>query len=156
MEKHHIIYIDTIITKEKWNSNRCIQDTDITLEDETTKIFLNPYSEMDDVNPKLASFLKFLTDARPVDEFTERLVEAVEMARNNKMWELEYKAFYADRQDAYKEGHEEGMKAGLFVMVKALKLVLKDFDKVFDAVTGTEEYANVTKDEVMKCYQMCP
>lgn len=90
--------------------NRCIQDTDIILGDETTKIFLNPCSDMDDVSPKLVNFLKFLTDGKPVDEFTERLVEAVETARNNKMLEVEYMSFYAKQQDAYNEGIEEGIK----------------------------------------------
>ena len=136
--------------------NRCIQDTDITLEDGTTKIFLNPYSEMDDISQELANFLKFLTDGKPVDEFTERLVEAVETAKNNKMWELEYKAFYANRQDAYREGHAEGLESGLYALVRTLKPILPDFDQVFDAVIGNKEYADTPREEVMKYYQMCP
>ena len=140
--------------------NRCIQASDIALGDETTKIFLNPHSEMDDVSPELANFLKFLIDGKPVDEFTERLVEAVETAKNNKMLEVEYMSYYANMQDEYNEGlragHTEGLKAGLFAMVKALKLILKDFDKVYDAIVETEEYADITREEVMECYQKCP
>lgn len=75
-------------------------------------IFLNPYSELDDISPKLANFLKFLTDGRPVDEYTERLVTAVEAARNNQMWEVEYKAYYANLQDRYNMGQAKGRAEG--------------------------------------------
>ena len=140
--------------------NRCIQDTEITLEDETTKIFLNPYSDMDDVSPELSNFLKFLTDGRSVDDFTERLVEAVETARNNKMWEVEYKAFYANQHDTYKEGHEtgleEGRQEGIYALVKTLKPILKGFDQVYDAVVQNEAYADFTREDILKYYQMVP
>lgn len=136
--------------------NRCIQTPGIALGDETTKIFLNPHSEMDDVSPELANFLKFLIDGKPVDEFTERLVAAVETAKNNKMLEVEYMSYYANMHDQYNAGLEAGIKAGLFTVVKTLKLLLKDFDKVYDAVTETEEYADITREEVMECYQQCP
>lgn len=144
--------------------NRCIQAPGIALGDETTKIFLNPHSEMDDVSPELANFLKFLIDGKPVDEFTERLVEAVETAKNNKMLEVEYMSYYANMHDQYNtgleaghmSGYKAGYKDGLFAMVKVLKPLLKDFDKVYDAVTETEEYADITREEVMECYQQCP
>ena len=140
--------------------NRCIQAPDIALGDEATKIFLNPHSEMDDVSPELANFLKFLIDGNPVDEFTERLMEAVETAKNNKMLELEYMSYYANLHDKYNEGlkagHNEGLRAGLFAMVKTLKPILKDFDNVYDAIVETEEYADITREEVLECYQKCP
>ena len=140
--------------------NQCIQDPDIALDDETTKIFLNPHSEMNDVSPELANFLKFLIDGNPVDEFTERLMEAVETAKNNKMLELEYMSYYANMQDEYNEGlkagHNEGLRAGLFAMVNTLKPILKDFDNVYDAIVETEEYADITREEIMECYQKCP
>lgn len=140
--------------------NRCIQDTDITLGDETVKIFLNPYSEMDDINPALANFLKFLIDGRPIDEFTERLMEAVETARNNKMLELEYMSYYAKQKDVYEEGHEiglkEGLQEGISALVKTLKPILKDFDLVYDAVVQNEAYADFTREDILKYYQMVP
>ena len=152
--------------------NRCIQAPDIALGDETTKIFLNPHSEMNDVSPELANFMTFLIDGKPVDEFTERLVEAVETAKNNKMLELEYMSYYANMHDKYNEGlkaglsegfsdglnegFNKGLNKGLSAMVKTLKPILKDFDKVYDAVAETEEYADITREEVMEYYQKCP
>lgn len=111
--------------------NRYIQDLDIALSDETTKIFLNPHSEMNDVSPELANFLKFLIDGKPVDEFTERLKKAVETAKNNKMLEPEYMSYYANMHDKYNEelkaGHNEGLKAGIFAMAKTFKTYFERF-----------------------------
>lgn len=136
--------------------NRCVQDTDIALGDKTTKIFLNPHHKMECVSPELANFLKFLTDGEPVDEYTERLVEAVEAARNNEYLNVEYMSMWAMKADERNAGRGEGLLIGLFAMVKALKPVLKDFDKVYDAIVKTEEYANITREEVMEYYQKCP
>ena len=99
-----------------------------------------------------------------MDEFTERLVEAVETAKNNKMLEVEYMSYYANMHDQYNagleaghmSGYKAGYKDGLFAMVKVLKPLLKDFDKVYDAVTETEEYAGITREEVMDYYRKCP
>ena len=91
--------------------NRCVQDPDIVLGDETTKIFLNPHSEMNDVSQELANFPKFLIDGKPLDDFTERLMKAVETAKNNKMLELEYMSYYANMHDKYNEGLKAGIEA---------------------------------------------
>lgn len=98
--------------------NRCIQDTNIALGDKTTKIFLNPHYKVECVSPGLANFLKFLTDGRPVDEYTERLVEAVEAARNNEYLNVEYMSMFAMQTDARREGREEGKAEGIVQTVK--------------------------------------
>ena len=93
--------------------NRCVQDTDIALGDKTTKIFLNPNYKVECANPELANFLKFLKDGKPLDEYTERLVEAVEAARNNEYLNVEYMSMWAMKTDAHREGHAEGRAEGL-------------------------------------------
>ena len=77
---------------------------------------------MDDVSQDLANFLKFLIDGKPVDEFTERLVVAVETAKNNKMLELEYMLYYANMHDQYNEGHKAGLNEGLEEGIEAFIL----------------------------------
>ena len=101
--------------------NRCVEDLDVSLGDGTTKIFLNPCADLDGLRPELANFLQFLRNGRPVDEFTERLVEEVETVKNNKWLEFEYKSFYAKQQDVYEEGKEEG----IIQTVKRLKGTLE-------------------------------
>lgn len=107
-------------------------------------------------DPELANFLRFLTDGRPVDEYTERLVEAVEAARNNEYLNLEYMSMFAMKTDARSAGRAEGRAEGLFALVTTLKSILKDFDKVYRAVRSNEVYADVSREEVMEYYKKCP
>ena len=156
--------------------NRCIQDPEIALGDGTVKIFLNPDSDRDDVTPALANFLKYLVNGVAVDEYTERLVEAVETAKRNPRLMLEYMSYYADQADrkaeleeareegmkegrekGMKEGREEGMKEGqergLGALVRTLKVMLPDFEAVYSAVIKNEEYAGCTRETVMRYYE---
>ena len=136
--------------------NRCIQDPEITLGDKTTKIFLNPKYKVECVSPKLANFLKFLTDGKAVDEYTERLVEAVEAARNNEYLNVEYMSMWAMEADARREGRVEGRAEGLTALVASLKSILKDFDMVYEAVRNNEIYSDVTREKVFEYFQKCP
>ena len=106
----------------------------------------------------------------------EEAAEFAGQVKERKMGELfaNFKGYdvQATRAEARKEGLEEGLakgltegltkglaeglSEGLFAFVRTLKPILVDFDKVFDAVTGNKEYANTTREEVMKYYQMCP
>ena len=67
---------------------------------------------------ELANFLKFLTDGKAVDDYTERLVEAVEAARNNEYLNVEYMSMFAMKADARREGHAEGKAEGIVQTVK--------------------------------------
>ena len=107
--------------------NRCIEDTSLALGDGTRKIFLNPYSNMDDVTPELAGFLKYLADGVATDEFTERLVEAVETAKKNPRIMVEYMSYYAEQADreaereaARRDGLAEGIERGIINTIKSI------------------------------------
>ena len=135
--------------------NRCIEDMRLTLDDGTKKIFLNPHSDMDDVTPELANFLKYLANGVAVDDFTERLVKAVETAKRNPRLMVEYMSYYADlddiemeREEALKQEREEALS----VLVTTLKSILPDFESVYNAVVKNEKYADRTRDEIKKYY----
>lgn len=147
--------------------NRCRQDTDLALEDGAVKIFLNPYSDMDDVTPELGNFLKYLAEGIATDEYTERLVDAVEAAKRDPRLMVEYMSYYAEqadrraeREESHAEGFEEGIEQGiekgiekgLGILVRTLKSRLSDFESVYRAVIENEEYADYTREEVMKYY----
>jgi predicted transposase/invertase (TIGR01784 family) len=84
--------------------NVCLQDRELTLGDETTKVFLNPYSDMDDVDEELRNFLKFLADGTVSDNFTQALSEEAINAKQNKKWRREYMTLYMIEQEAREEG----------------------------------------------------
>ena len=99
--------------------NRCREEPELALGDGTVKIFLNPYSKMEDVTPELGNFLKYLAEGVAVDEYTERLVEAVETAKKDPRLRVEYMSYYAEqadrraeREESRAEGHAAGMKEG--------------------------------------------
>ena len=113
--------------------NRCREDTDLVLGDGTVKIFLNPYSEMNDVTPELGNFLRYLAEGIAADEYTRKVEKAVETAKRDPRLMVEYMSYYADQADhkaaleesraeGLAEGMEKGRKAGFICgIVQAVK-----------------------------------
>ncbi len=155
--------------------NRCREDTKLTLGDGTVKIFLNPYSDMDDVTPELRNFLNYLAKGTATDAYTERLVEAVETAKRDPKLMVEYMSYYAEQADRRAEreesrekgieegrkeglakGHEaglaEGIEEGLAALVGSLKPLFSDFEAVYAAVIRNKVYSQCTREEVEKYY----
>lgn len=97
--------------------NYCEQDKELCLGDEATKIFINPFSDMDDVDEELSNFLHYLVDGNPTDEFTNELNEEVVKVRENKEWRLEYVTLSMRldelREEAWEQGLEQGLERGL-------------------------------------------
>ncbi len=104
--------------------NRCREELGLALSDGTVKIFLNPYSEMEDVTPELGNFLKYLAEGVAVDEYTERLVEAVETAKKDPRLMVEYMSYYAEQADRRAEREESraaGIAEGIICGIKAVQ-----------------------------------
>ncbi len=152
--------------------NRCREDTELALGDGAVKIFLNPYSEMDDVTPELQRFLKYLAEGVATDEYTRKLDAAVETAKRNPRLMVEYMSYYADQADhraqleesraaGHAEGHaegleegiEKGIEKGLAALVRSLRQFLPDFEAVYAAVIKNEEYADCSREEIIKYYE---
>ena len=144
--------------------NRCREDTDLVLGDGMVKIFLNPYSEMNDVTPELKNFLKYLAEGIAVDEYTRKVEEAVETAKRDSKLMVEYMSYYADQADrraeceesraeGMAEGMEKGREEGLSALVETLKTILPDFEAVYAAVIKNEVYARCSRDEIRKYYE---
>ena len=88
--------------------NLCIQDPSIHLNDETIKVFLNPVSDMDDVDEDLKNFLLYVAKGKPVDDFTQELEREVEAAKKNRGWEEEYMTLHMIERERYNEGVSVG------------------------------------------------
>ena len=70
--------------------NRCIEDLELPLGDDTTKIILNTKGTLDDVSPEMKKLLNYIDGEAPSDEFTEELEQAVKKVRDNEKWRLDY------------------------------------------------------------------
>lgn len=88
--------------------NRCIQDLDLPLGDDTTKIVLNTKGTMDDISPEMKSLLNYIDGQEPEDDFTRQLAEAVQSVRDNEKWRLDYMTLQMSYQEKFEQGIEQG------------------------------------------------
>ncbi len=120
--------------------NTCREDKGISLEDGTTKIFLNAKGAMDDVSPELKAFLDYVAGKKPADPFVDELEEAVKNARKNREWRHEYMTLLMRDQ----ENREIGLETGILGMVSALR----DFNiPDHDILQKIQEKYNLSQEE---------
>ena len=93
--------------------NRCIQNPDLGLGDDTTKIILNTKGTMDDVAPEMKKLLDFIDGKEPEDDFTRELDKAVQSVRKNEKWRLDYMTLQMNYQEKYEQGVEQGIEQGV-------------------------------------------
>ena len=98
--------------------NRCKEEPGILLGDETTKIFLNADSSMDDISRELRAFLDYVAGKKPEDDFVKRLEEAIKEAKKNREWRHEYMTLLMRDQENIEKGIEQGIKKGMEQGVK--------------------------------------
>ena len=98
--------------------NRCIQNPGLGLGDDTTKIILNTKGTMDDVTPELKRLLDFIDGKAPEDEFTRELDEAVQSARKNEKWRLDYMTLQMHYQEKYEQGIEHEKEQSALRMIE--------------------------------------
>ena len=92
--------------------NRCIEQPDLTLGDDTEKIILNTKGTQDDVSPEMKKLLSFIDGNTATDEFTKELEEAVKTVRDNEKWRLDYMTLQMSYQEKYEQGLEQGLEQG--------------------------------------------
>lgn len=93
--------------------NTCKEDSSLTLEDSTTKLFFNSTGKITDTDPDLEAFLKFVENGIANDAFTKRLETEVETVKQNKKWRVEYMTLLLREQDKFIEGKAEGKAEGI-------------------------------------------
>ena len=107
--------------------NFCEEDKSISLNDATSKIFLNTESKLDDVDKKLRVFLDYVAGKQTTDDtFITRLHAAVKEAKNNREWRHEFMTLLMRDQENIEKGRIEGIQQGrelgiLMMIEKALR-----------------------------------
>ncbi len=92
--------------------NRCIQDPDLSLQDGTEKIFVNPFGEQENIDSSLRVFLQYLASGVPSDHFTEAIDQAVDRAYEREEWRREYMTLQMHMTELYDEAWDLGMEEG--------------------------------------------
>ena len=92
--------------------NRCVQDLELPLSDDTVKIILNTKGILDDVSIEMKSLLDYIDGKEPEDDFTKELDDAVNEVRDNEKWRLEYMTLQMSYQEKYELGVQDGIELG--------------------------------------------
>ena len=158
LKKSYIIFIcpfdEFKAGLHKYTFKTCCKELpEITLEDETTKIFLCAGGDADDVSPEMKEFLEWMVSGRQgKTELVRKLDDAVQKARNHEEWRLEYMTLLMrdnkmreegrleGRKEGRLEGREEGRENEIFLSVQEGDYKLK---------RGAEKLG-ITEDEFMK------
>lgn len=133
--------------------NRCIQDTSLSLGDDTIKIILNTKGTMDDVTPELKSLLDFIDGEEPRDEFTKELEAAVKTVRKNEKWRLDYMTLQQEYRERFQEGKVEGIKEGKIEGLREGKIVGKIetlYEELHMTVVEIAEKLAISEEEVQR------
>ena len=140
--------------------NFCREDYRIVLGDETSKIFLNADSSMEDVSRELRAFLDYVAGKSTEDTFVKKLELAVKEAKRNREWRYEYMTLLMRDQEnieqGIKQGMEQGLKQGMEQGIKqgieALMSSLREFGVEDDMIVKKiQEKFHVSKEEAEKC-----
>ena len=94
------------------DENRCSEDTALTLNDGIVKIILNTKGTLDDVSPEMKRLVDYVDGKGVSDTFTRDLEEAVQSARQNEKWRLDYMTLQQEYRERFQEGKAEGIKEG--------------------------------------------
>lgn len=124
--------------------NCCIQNPELRLGDDTTKIILNTKGTMDDVTPEVKKLLDFIDGKEPEDDFTRELDEAVRSVRNNEKWRLDYMTLQMNYQEKYEQGIEQGVEQE---KMDAAMRMIEDGELTLEKVA---RYSGLTLEQVLE------
>ena len=133
--------------------NRCSEDTALTLNDGTVKIILNTKGTLDDVSPEMKRLLDYVDGKGVSDTFTRDLEEAVQSARQNEKWRLDYMTLQQEYRERFQEGKVEGIKEGKIEGLREGKIVGKIetlYEELHMTVVEIAEKLAISEEEVQK------
>ena len=144
----YIIFIDTFDLFNKGLHKYtfktvCLEDRELVLEDDATKILLNAKGTADDVSEGMKNFLKYLTSGIVTSPLTKKIEEKVIRSRDNEKWKVEYMTLEMRDQEKREEGRQEGLAEGREEVrsegvIKSIKAGL-DKDMILHIFDITEE-----------------
>ncbi len=88
--------------------NMCKEEEGLSLDDGTTKIFLNALGTKGDVSPELKAFLGYVAGNKSDDAFVKELDAEVAKVRESKEWRREYMTLLMRDRENVEKGIEQG------------------------------------------------
>ena len=92
--------------------NICLENKELPLGDETTKIFFNSFAYDTENNLEISALLKYINTKIPTNDFTKKLNNLIEESKINNKFRNDYLAMNLHDRDirrvALAEGREQG------------------------------------------------
>ncbi len=112
LKESYIIFICTFDAfgkgRHKYTfTNLCVEDTSISLEDGSHKIFLCAEGNVDDCSEKMQEFLDYITKKEVKGDFSRRLEQEVTDSRRKERWRFDYMTLFEKYEEKKEEGREE-------------------------------------------------
>lgn len=127
--------------------NRCLEDFSLSLDDQTTKIFLNTEGTQSDVDDAMQEFLTYITNTtnhfaiHSRSELVKVLNQKVDEIKNNKLLEVEYMTLYERLEEVKLETKLKNAKA-------LLKLL--DDESIAESIELPLEVVKQLREEYLK------
>lgn len=99
-------------------TNRCKEKLQLELGDETTKVFINPYGNTEELSSDLKLFFDYLKEEIAQSEFTKMIDIEVEKVRQNKEWRREYMTWISELEESKEEVREAEREETAISMLK--------------------------------------
>ena len=93
--------------------NICLENKELVLGDETTKIFFNSFAYNTENNLEISAFLKYINTKIPTNDFTKKLNNLVEESKINNKFRNDYLAMNLHDRDIRRVALAEGKQIGL-------------------------------------------
>jgi len=130
--------------------NLCLEDANIEMGDDTSKIVISTKGTMDDVDSEMKQFLEYLDSKAPVTEFTREIDAKVKEAIKQEKWRSDYMTLamkYREEREAGKaetlvhtvDALMENMHLQLEEALKMINLTSDDYYEAKEIVESEEE-----------------
>ena len=122
--------------------NLCIENSEILLNDGTTKLFLSTKGEADDVSKPLKMFLDYVDGKKPEDALMQEIDNEVDTVKHCDEWRRDYMTLALEMDKKWREGKAEGKAEG---KIEAIRNAIKDGLTTLAAVKKSGRY---TEEEI--------
>jgi len=137
LQKSFVIFICTFDPFNKGRhfytfENRCNEDNNLVLGDETAKLFLNTKGTLDDVDEEMLEFLAYIEESTDAvanaakSQLVKEINQKVKYLKEDKSMEVEYMTLLERDREKFQEGIEQGIEKGKVEAARALLDILDD------------------------------
>ena len=102
--------------------NRCVEDTDLRLNDGARKIFLNTKGHLSEIDNSIRAFLRYVDGATSTDHFVQEIDEEIQKIKLIEGEAVSYMTYEMKIKEERKEERKEILVASIRRLVSKLKI----------------------------------